>query len=287
MKDVKLLQKKKILNFVLFIKKNLKKLNRIVRFKEIEKEKSNKSRQKQIERAKLRIRTIARIFVRELRRKLSISLDKYENDFKNFEKIVYQKKNSHNKIYSLSEPETECISRGKPRKKYEFGHKVSLAITKSTVIIIAIVLFIKNTFDGHTLSKTLEDVSKNTGKIPTVAYCDRGYRGVKEVNGTKIEIPDVPKKRTTPLEKKKARKNFGRRCSIEPVIGHLKHDFGMARNRLKGNRGDAINMFSAAMAFNLAKWMRLRPLYLIYCFFKTFLLFTPKFEPCKVYVGGK
>ena len=61
----------------------------------------------------------------------------------------------------------------------------------------------------------------------------------------------------------------------------------MLDKQILNKAGDAINMFAAAMAFNLSKWMRLRPLYLTYCFFMTFLLFAPKFEPCKVYVGRK
>jgi len=33
-----------------------------------------------------------------------------------------------NKIYSVHEPEVECISKGKAGKKYEFGNKVSVAL---------------------------------------------------------------------------------------------------------------------------------------------------------------
>ena len=278
----KIIAKKENIKFRRIYKEELHELLRTVRFQKIKKGNSKK-----VQRAKKRIKTITGIFIRELKKKLSISFKKYKNDFKIFEKVICQSKNSKNKVYSIQESQTICIKKGKIGKPCEFGSKVSLAITKSTVIIVGIALFIKNLFDGRTLDKTLENVSKNTGKIPSVAYCDRGYRGVKKVNGTRIEIPDVPKKTTTALEKKTARKNFGRRCSIEPVISHLKHDFRMARNRLKGSIGDAINMFAAAMAFNLSKWMRLRPLYLTYCFFMTFLLFAPKFEPCKVYVGRK
>ena len=56
--------------------------------------------------------------------------------------------------------------------------------------------------------------------------------------------------------KRKARKNFGRRSAIEPVIGHVKNDFRLARNYLKGTIGDAINLLLAVAAFNFKKWMR-------------------------------
>jgi IS5 family transposase len=33
------------------------------------------------------------------------------------------------KVYSLHEPKVECIAKGKAGGKYEFGNKVSLAVT--------------------------------------------------------------------------------------------------------------------------------------------------------------
>lgn len=44
-------------------------------------------------------------------------------------RILTQNKNDKNKIYSVHEPSVECISKGKAHKKYEFGCKVSVAVT--------------------------------------------------------------------------------------------------------------------------------------------------------------
>ena len=41
------------------------------------------------------------------------------------------------------------------------------------------------------------------------------------------------------------------------MIGHLKSDHRMARNYLKGFKGDEINLLLAASAFNLKKWMNI------------------------------
>jgi len=46
-----------------------------------------------------------------------------------------------------------------------------------------------------------------------------------------------------------------RRAAIEPIIGHLTHDYRLSRNWLKGSEGDAINLYMAACAWNLRKWM--------------------------------
>lgn len=41
-----------------------------------------------------------------------------------------------------------------------------------------------------------------------------------------------------------------RRAAIEPIIGHLKSDFRLSRNLLKGEIGDHINLLMAATAWN-------------------------------------
>jgi len=53
-----------------------------------------------------------------------------------------------------------------------------------------------------------------------------------------------------------ARKRFRRRAAIEPIIGHLKSNYRLKRNFLKGFMGDQINLLMAAAAFNFKKWMR-------------------------------
>ncbi len=72
-------------------------------------------------RADRKIKTIAGRLVRELERKLVAG--RYTLDLDLFKKVLAQKKQGSNKIYSLHEPEVQCISKGKEHKKYEFGLK--------------------------------------------------------------------------------------------------------------------------------------------------------------------
>lgn len=44
-------------------------------------------------------------------------------------RLLHQGPKSRGKIYALHEPEVDCFSKGKARKRYEFGTKVSLATT--------------------------------------------------------------------------------------------------------------------------------------------------------------
>jgi len=53
------------------------------------------------------------------------------------------------------------------------------------------------------------------------------------------------------------KEKFQRGATIEPIIGHLKSDYRLARDYLKGFIGDQINLLLVATAWNLKKWMRI------------------------------
>lgn len=207
--------------------------------------------------AQRKLKTIAGRLVRELERKLpAASILKYANEIDIYQRILNQDKKSKNKIYSIHEPKVYCISKGKDHKKYEFGSKASIVMTKNSGIIIGAVSFPNNIYDGHTLPEALRQSKELVGRRAKVAICDRGYRGKRIVDGTTIEIPKKPHNRASAYEKRKARKRFRKRAGIEPIIGHLKSDFRLLRNFLKGSVGDSINLMLAAAAFNFKKLMR-------------------------------
>ena len=53
----------------------------------------------------------------------------YEHDLVLFNRVLTQKPEDKNKIYSLHKPYTDCIAKGKAHKPYEFGNKVGFLIT--------------------------------------------------------------------------------------------------------------------------------------------------------------
>jgi IS5 family transposase len=217
--------------------------------------------------AQRKLKTIAGRLVREIERKLpASSLGKYAQEISLFQQVLEQKKKSTNKIYSIHEPQVYCISKGKDHKKYEYGSKASIAVTKNSGIIVGAVHFSKNIYDGHALPETLKQASELVGRRPQVAICDRGFRGKRYVDGTEIVIPKKPGKRSTAYQRQKVRKRFRRRAGIEPIIRHLKSDFRLMRNYLKGSLGDSINLMLAAAAFNFRKLMRQLPDYLLQFF---------------------
>lgn len=211
-----------------------------------------KNRKKALK-ADKRLRTIAGRLVRELKRNLGEN-PQYDELLSLFEKILLQRRNSSNKIYSIHEPDVQCISKGKEHKKYEFGNKVSI-IRSATGVILGACSF-RNEYDGHTIEKSMEQVQRLTGKIIKRLAGDRGYRGKKEINGTQILIPSTPKAKDTYYQRMKKHKLFCKRAAIEPTIGHLKSDYRLGRNFYKGVVGDAINVMLAAAAYNFKRAMK-------------------------------
>lgn len=216
-------------------------------------------RRREGEKAVRRMRTIAGAMVRDFERKLDGSQRVLYGDLiKLWLRVIGQKRSDRDKIYSLHEPEVECISKGKEHKKYEFGNKSGIAKTYSGLIVSAL-SFKGNPYDGHTLAAHCEQIRRLTGYVPREALTDRGYRGKKEVCGMKVSIPTAGSPGRTYYERSKERKKFRKRAGIEPVIGHLKSDHRMMRNYLSGTAGDAINTLMAAAAYNLRHWMNKLP----------------------------
>jgi IS5 family transposase len=211
-----------------------------------------KNRQKAL-RADRKLRTIAGRLVRELERNLG-NIHVYDKLIETFKTILSQKRKSPNKIYSIHEPQVLCISKGKEHKKYEFGNKVSVIRSYSGVLLGA--MSFRSEYDGHTIEKALGQVERLTGKCIKKLAGDRGYRGKKEINGTQILIPGVPKKSDSRYQKLKKHKLFCKRAGIEPTIGHLKSDYRLGRNFYKGVVGDSINILLAAAAYNFKRAMK-------------------------------
>ena len=212
-------------------------------------------RRKKANAAKRKLATIAGRLVRELDRKLPIDCSQRQ-DLEIFIKVLNQTRKSKHKIYSLHEPEVYCIAKGKAHKKYEYGCKASVVLTQKTGIIVGAMTFKTNVYDGHTLEDVLMQTEKLTGKAPKNAWVDRGYKGKQLVGQTIINMPKPPLKKDNEYQKRKKRKHFRKRAAIEPIIGHLKQDYRVARNYLKGQTGDSINFMMAAAGFNFRKLMK-------------------------------
>lgn len=165
-------------------------------------------------------------------------------------RILTQKPKDKNKLYALHAPEVECLSKGKARKPYEFGVKVSIVTTHREGLVVGMRSMPGNPYDGHTLEEALEQAHILSGVKPETVFVDRGYRGV-DIEGVKIWHPGLRRGVTRAL-----RVMIRRRSAIEPAIGHMKSDGKLGRNWLKGALGDALHAVLCGAGHNLRLILR-------------------------------
>lgn len=227
--------------------RSVKKLSCLQRFK------TRKNGSKQARKANKKIQIIAGRLVREIARKLPLEgLGTYLPMLKLFQRVLSQKRGDTDKIYSLHEPNVKCYSKGKEHKKFEFGSKASVLIDQASGIIMGALNFTQSLHDSKTLPEVLEQYERLNGQEAKEVFVDRGYKGIKQYKASKIYVP-IPDKNIT----KNQRQKHSRRAAIEPVIGHLKQDYRLCRNYLKGIFGDNINIILAAAAMNFKRRMTL------------------------------
>ncbi len=187
---------------------------------------------------------------RDIQRKASEKDEELTKKLDLAEKLLNQRKDSKNKLYSIHAPEVECISKGKAHKRYEFGCKVSMVTTSRNNWIVAIQAHHGNPYDGHTLNSSITKAEEITSWKAKNINVDLGYRGHDYDGQAEVNIVN---RRTMKNKAKNLVKWLKRRSAIEPIFGHLKSDNRLERNLLKGKEGDHINAVLAACGFNLRK----------------------------------
>lgn len=173
------------------------------------------------------------------------------------ERLLKQKKDDKNKIYSLHEQEVCCIAKGKQHKQYEFGNKSAIATTMKECFVVGAKAFKGNPYDGHTLTDTINQVEKIIDKKIKHVSVDLGYRGHDYKGEAEVHVIQRTRYRIGKMRYRKKR-----RSSIEPIIGHMKNYGRFGRNYLKGTSGDEINTILSACGRNLKKLLKAISLYI-------------------------
>ena len=226
---------------------------------------------KRLQRTVKRQRTIVGKLIREVRNQLSAgafslaarptTLAALYTLLERADRIRIQQPKDKNKLYALHAPEVECISKGKARIRYEFGVKVSLAVTHKQGLMVGAKRFVGNPYDGHTLAVQISqcnELIQAAGSEVKQAFVDLGYRGVdadnpgvEVVHRGRIKWPEA-----SPSMSERQKRQLKRRQAIEPAIGHVKHDNRMIRCYLRGSIGDALHAISCAAGYNIRWLMR-------------------------------
>ena len=169
----------------------------------------------------------------------------------NCQRIYDQSRNSRDKIYSLHAPEVKCYSKGKAHKRYEFGSKVSVAVSARNCWVLGVLSFTESIHDVLTFAPALEQVQDLTGVPLKRVFVDKGYRG-KARHPEGIEVVVSGQSHRSRYRRRLSR----RRSCVEAVIGHLKSDGRLGRNFLLGSDGDAVNAVLSGAGSNMRKLIK-------------------------------
>jgi IS5 family transposase len=212
---------------------------------------------KRARRGERKLRAYLGRVVRDIERKCN---DKYHGitgelalELEKARRLLKQQRSDSHKLYSLHEPQVECIAKGKAHKRYEFGCKAGLVTSAKTNWILGARALHGNPYDGHTLGAALAQAARLTGAKIKQAVCDLGFRG-HDVAAGQCDV-QIARRRRKGVPRA-IRRWWKRRSAIEPVIGHVKADCRMERNRLGGVIGDKLNAILSACGFNLRKLLR-------------------------------
>lgn len=168
------------------------------------------------------------------------------------ERLLAQLPQEREQLACVPAPEVADRANGKVQKRYEFGCQVSVASTARGNWMVGARAWHGQPADGHTLSDARQQVQRRSGQKPQMTVVDLGDQGHGREGESTIHV--VPRHRRQLA--KSLRRGLNRRAASEPVIGHLKSEHRMERNRLKGRLGDQLNALLSACGFNLRKLLQ-------------------------------
>lgn len=170
------------------------------------------------------------------------------------------------KLYSIFEPHTDLIKRGKTNKPVEFGHKVFLAESAQGLITQYRVLE-GNPSDEDHVEPALETHKKTFGSAPQVLATDRGFHNQdnhKRSEKAGVDCVSIPQRggKKTPdraaFERSPAFKKAQRfRAGIEGTISVLLRGRGMRRCLAHGIERFELLIGAAVLTNNLLRIARL------------------------------
>ena len=166
------------------------------------------------------------------------------------------------KIYSIFEPHTDLIKRGKVRTPVEFGHKVFLAESAQGLITQYEVLN-GNPSDEVHVAPSLRRHRQAFGRVPKLYGSDRGFFNERNLASCKragVEVVCIPQrggKRTAEREASEKSANFKQgqrfRAGIEGRISVLLRGRGMKRCLAHGKDRFEMLVGAAVLANNLMR----------------------------------
>ncbi len=168
----------------------------------------------------------------------------------------------HEKVFSIFEPHTDLIKRGKTKTPVEFGHKVFLAESRHGLITDYRVLD-GNPVDAGHVPPSLEQHQATFGCVPTLYAADRGFytpANMDALTAAGVGIASVPQRggrktvdRSAYEKSRPFKKGQRFRAGIEGRISVLLRGRGMRRCLPHGRERFEVFVGAAVLANNLLR----------------------------------
>jgi IS5 family transposase len=152
---------------------------------------------------------------------------------------------SEEKIFSIFEPSTEIIRKGKAGKPNEFGKMVKVQEAENQ-IVTSFEVYDRRPGDSSFLIPAIETHEQRTGRKPDLASADAGFFSAKneaEAKRLGVKRVSIPNRSTKSAERRRHqkqrwfRKGQRWRTGCEGRISVLKRRHGLNRCRYKGEEG--------------------------------------------------
>lgn len=163
------------------------------------------------------------------------------------------------KIFSIFEPHTELLIRGKAGKPIEFGHMIQIQQVEGK-FITDYEVFDRKPVEHELVEPAIEDHKELFGKYPEELTADKGYyQSMKQLEylSKKIELVAISKKgkRTEEQTRRETAPAFRYaqrfRAGVEGTISFLKRVLGLSRCYNKGWEQYVATIGAAVFAHNL------------------------------------
>src|ERR1700761_5953659 len=173
-------------------------------------------------------------------------------------RVVRGVSNSDGKIISIFEPYARIMRRGKLHRPTEFG--VLVKVQEAEGAIVSDIAVVPTTHDSELLVPSVERHIEVFHRPPEMVATDRGFfsnEGERRITTLGVKRAVIPHSGHRSLQRiaherqRWFRRGRAWRAGGEARIARLKHHFGMARSRYRGQAGAERTVYWAAIANNL------------------------------------
>jgi IS5 family transposase len=166
---------------------------------------------------------------------------------------------NNEKLFSIFEPHSELLKRGKATRSIEFGHMVQIQQVEGK-FITGYDVFENKPVEARLLQPALEEHKKLFGDYPDEVAADKGYAqsaeqmqalpsSVREVGVARAGRPNDSERQREHAPSFRRAQRF--RAGVEGTISFLKRSLGMARCLVKGWPRYAAAVGASLLAHNL------------------------------------